>query len=766
MDADRFRIVENAFEEALGLGEDQRNRFLQELSQRDADLADRVAAMLKADGQADDPLGQAIQAEGEQSSVPSPDRIGPFEVLRKLGEGGMGVVYLCRRETEDFEQLLAVKRLNASVDSELAHYRLTVERRLLASLKHPHIAQFVDGGQDADGTPYVAMEFVDGDCITDYAQSRVLSREDQVELFLNLCEAVQFAHQNLIIHRDIKSANVLIENDGRLKLLDFGIAKLIGEPTDTKDETVMTVAGAMTPHYASPEQIRGESVTPLTDVYSMGVLLYELLSGHRPYDIQTRRPTEIEKIICLTEPAPPLPTARGREGDLNSIVAKAMHKEPARRYQSAGQLAEDLQRWLEGRAVEARPDSAAYRLSVFARRHPLGLGLSALIAVMLVGFSGAMAWQAHQLALERDRAAREATVANETAEFLIGLFSVSDPRVTNPADVRARDLLDQAAQELPEALDSDPLMRAQLMHVIGLAFANLGEDERGTELLARALELRAQHAGTDSAELADSRNRLGNVHRRYGRLQEAEPLLVQALEWREGQGIIDHDLADSWNNVGLLQNDLGWYERSEKSLRHAIDLHRQAGGEDTTRVASPLHNLSLALRRQGRFDAARDAAMESVAIKKSTEWSQSSLAVTLAVLANIERELGMLDSAFAHSEESLALRREVFGDDNVRIASGLVTHGRLLADLGRQEEGLVLMRQAIALHEAAGSLDEYRAAAPQRSLALLLLEVGEAEEAAYWGLRALEIAARELPESSPELGRFEWPPQSESSSRI
>ena len=765
MDAARFRTIEQAFEKALNLNAQERRRFLSQLAEADADLAERVQAMLDADECINDPLYQAIRTEGSKTEQALPEQIGPFVVLRKLGEGGMGVVYLCKRAAEDFEQLLAVKRLNATMDSELAHHRLRVERRVLASLRHAHIAQFVDGGEDRDGAPFVAMEFVDGEPIDDYVQSQDLPREDRVRLFLDLCGAVQFAHRNLIIHRDIKSANVLIQSDGNLKLLDFGIAKLIGDDRQGVDETVMTVAGAMTPHYASPEQIRGEAVTPLTDVYSLGVLLYELLSGHRPYDIQTRRPTEVEKIICLTEPAPPLPTARGRDGDLNSIVAKAMHKEPARRYQSAGQLADDLQRWLEGRAVEARPDSAAYRLSVFARRHPLGLGLSALIAVMLVGFSGAMAWQAHQLALERDLSAREAAVATETAEFLIGLFEVSDPRVTNPADVRARDLLDQAAEELPEALASDPLMRAQLMHVIGLAFANLGEDERGTELLAQALELREQHAGADSAELADSRNRLGNVHRRYGRLQQAESLLVQALEWREGQGIVDHDLADSYNNVGLLQNDLGWYERAEDSLRHAIDLHRQAGGEDTTRVAAPLHNLALSLRRQERYQEAREAALESVAIKKSIEWSQSSLAATLAVLANTERDLGMLDSALAHSEESLALRREVFGDNNVRITSGLVTHGRLLADLGRQAEGLAMMRQAIALHEAAGSLDDYRAADPQRSLASLLKEMGEGEEAAYWGLRALEIAERELPESSPELERFEWPPQSESSSR-
>ncbi|AKS41080.1 serine/threonine-protein kinase [Wenzhouxiangella marina] len=761
MDARRFQELESLFEQALAAAPEQRQQLIESVNERDPELGEQLIAMLAADAADEDILRSTVQAEAARDL---PDSIGPFTVLRKLGEGGMGVVYLCQRQAADFEQRLAVKRLNAAVDSDLARARLKIERRVLASLHHAHIAQFIDGGEEEDGRPWVAMEFVDGQTIETYAREQHLDKAQRVRLFLDLCAAVQFAHQHLIVHRDIKSANVLIEQDGTLKLLDFGIAKLLGDEQGGADETVLTVAGAMTPHYASPEQVRGEPVTPLTDVYSLGVVLYELLAERKPYEIQTRRPTEIEKIICLTEPPPPLSTRRGREGDLNSIVLKAMHKEPARRYQSAGQLAEDLQRWLDGQAVQARPDSRAYRFSVFARRHPVGLGLSALIVIMLVGFSGVMGWQAHQLALERDRAAREAQVATETADFLIELFGVSDPRVTNPADVRARDLLEQAAEELPEALDSDPLMRAQLMHVIGLAFSNLGEDERGTELLTQALALRETHAGPNSPEVADSLNRLGNVHRRYGRLQQAEALLVRALEWREARGDIDYDLADSWNNVGLLQNDLGWYERAEASLRRAIELHRIADGPDTVRVASPLHNLALSLRRQGDYEAARDVALESVAIKKSTEWSQTSLAVTLAVLANIERELGMLDSAFAHSEESLTLRRSVYGDNNVLLASGLVTHGRLLADLGRQEEGLALMRQAIALHDSAGSLDQYRAADPQRALALLLLEMGEEEEAEYWGLRALEIAERELPAGSPELERFDWP-LNQSSSR-
>jgi serine/threonine-protein kinase len=750
MKADAFIELERRFHEALELDEDGRQAIIDELKGQDPELGARLEAMLAADDQGVDPMTRLIARSGEAAL---PESIGPFRVLKRLGEGGMGVVYLCRRDDEDFEQLLAVKRLNAAADSPTARERLRIERRLLAGLRHPHIAQLVDGGEEADGTPFVAMEYVDGVPILHYAEREALDAAGRVRLFLGLCQAVQFAHQNFVVHRDIKPANVMIDRAGHLKLLDFGIAKLLEERTGG-DRTVLTVAGAMTPHYASPEQVRGEAVTPLSDVYSLGVVLYELLSGRRPYEIGTRRPTEIERIVCRHEPPSPLPGGRGRNGDLNCIVARAMHKAPERRYASAAQLAEDLERWLDGRPVQARPDSAGYRLRTFARRHPFGVAASTLLTVLLIAFSAAMTWQAGQLALQRDRAEQEARIANETADFLVELFATSDPRETNPAEVTARDLLERAAGRLPAELESDPLMRARLMHVIGLAFANLGDDIRGTELLAGALALREAHAGPDSPETADSLNRLGNVHRRFGRLVQAEPMLVRALEWRRDHGAVDHDLADSYNNVGLLRNELGWYEQAEAALREAIDLHRRVGGPATTQAAAPLHNLALSLRSQGRLDAARQAALDSLALKRPNDWSLSSLANTLAVLAGIERRRGDLPAALAASTESLQLREQVFGRDNVMIASGLATHAGILHALSRKESAESLYREALALHERAGSADSLRAADIQLGYARFLQQVGRTGEAAAFMARARAVAQRELPPDSPELARF------------
>jgi serine/threonine-protein kinase len=757
MNTGRFRDLSAWFEQALMLDDGERRQLLQNLEKEDAQLAARLSAMLAADDAGTDPVAEAISLGRDPTAPALPANIGPFRILSKLGEGGMGVVYLGLRKTADFEQLLAIKRLNAAVDSELARQRLRIEQRVLASLRHPHIAQFVDGGEDVDGTPFVAMEYVEGTALLDHVRTHALSTRERVKLFLDLCQAVHFAHQHLVVHRDIKAGNVLIDTHGTLKLLDFGIAKLIGEERGGSDETVLTVAGAMTPHYASPEQIRGEPVTPLTDIYSLGVLLYELLAGQRPYTIDTRRPTEIEKIICLTEPAPPLPTQRGREGDLNSIVLKAMHKDGERRYQSAAQLAEDLQRWLDERPVLARPDSAGYRLRTFLRRHPFGVAASSTIALLLIAFSVGMAWQAHRLALERDRAERQAQVATETSDFLIDLFQASDTRETNPEDLRARDLLDRAAERIRTELDSDPLMRAQLMQVIGLAYTHQGMESAAIPLLTEALDIREAQLGPDHALVAYSLNRLGNALRTFGRMTEAEPMLVRALAWREANGEVDHNLADSYNNVGLIQQELGWYDRAEQSLRHAIALHRQAGGSETAQAAPPLHNLALSLRSQLRLEEARLAAMESIAIKRRGESSMDSLAVTLAVLARIERQLGNLDAALVASEESLGLREQVFGRDSIRIASGLATHADVLSDFQEFAQAEALFLEALDLHRLNGSERSLGSASIRLDFAHFLQARGRHDEAASVWLDALSIAEQHLPANAPKLERYRSP---------
>ncbi len=750
-----FRRLDALFNQALEMDAGSRDDLLRELEVESAELAARLRAMLRAADSDADPLRASVDRAVQTLAPTLPARIGPFEVLRRLGEGGMGAVFLCQRGDGDFTQLVAVKRLGSAAGSASVRQRLALERRLLARLRHPHIAQFIDGGEDADGTPYVAMEYVEGQRIDRHAEEQALDRAARLRLFQQLCAAVQFAHANLIVHRDIKPDNVLVDRHGEVKLLDFGIAKLLGEAETT--ESAPTMAGAMTPHYASPEQVRGEPVSQASDVYSLGVLLYELLSGQRPYRIDSTRPSEIERIVCEQQPTP-LSQLSGRRGgaarDMDAILGKAMHKQAERRYDSAALLSEDIGHWLQGLPVQARPDSAGYRLRTLLRRHPLGAAAAALMLLVLVGFAGAMAWQAERVARERDLAQREARISQETADFLIELFGASDPRVAGAGDLRARDLLEAGAERLPGAMASDPLARARLLQVIGLAYANLGDDAQATALMTDALRLREQHAGPDGADVADSLNRLGDVHRRFGRLAEAETMLVRALDWRLRNGPVDSDLADSHNNVGLLQNDLGHHAQAEVTLRGAIALHRQVGGEDTAAVISPLHNLAQSLRAQGRLDEARLAAAESVQRKRRAGTAAASLANTLAVLANIERDSGQLDQALEHASESLALRRGVFGDDSPMIVPGLIAQANVLAALGRDADARRHYLQAMSLHQQPGQGDTLGAANSHLSYGRFLLDRSEFEAARQHIERAHRIASGQLADGSPALERY------------
>jgi serine/threonine-protein kinase len=700
-------------------------------------------------------LRASVQRAQAEVATALPAQIGPFEVIRRLGQGGMGQVFLCRRGHSEFDQLLAVKRL-ANTGDRLVGARLRLERQVLAALRHPHIAQFIDGGEDADGTPWVAMEYVDGEPIDCHADAHKLDWRARVRLFMQLVDAVQYAHRNLVVHRDLKPDNVMVNVHGQVKLLDFGIAKLLDERGGPDGPANPTMAGAMTPHYASPEQVRGEAVTQASDLYSLGVLLYELLAGDRPYRIESQRPAEVERIVCVSEPGPPSRRAglRGAAArDLDAIVLKCLHKVPERRYGSAAQLGEDLQHWLRGQPVQARPDSAAYRIGSFVRRHPFGVATASVLALLITGFAAVMTWQAQLLASERDVAAREAQVAKETADFLIELFGSTDPRVSDPADLRARDLLDTAAERLPQALGSDPLARARLLHTIGLAYANMGEDERGTALLEQALELRQRHAGADRTEVVDSLNRLGNIHRRFGRLQQAEEMLLAALKWRARNQPVDADLADSYNNVGLLQSDLGHYQSAEENLRLAITLHRQVAGADAAQAASPLHNLAIVLRRLQRNDAALDTALEALALKRGGGSTAVSIANTLAILATIERQRGELESALNYSSESLSLRREAYGSNNPMIASGLLTHAGILAEQGQDDAAAELYDQAIALHRQAEQEDSLAAARAYLELGKFLHARGD-QKALQWLQRAHAIADQRYPADSPARQPF------------
>ena len=387
MTSERWQQVREILYSASRLDAGARAEYLQQHCAGDASLREEVERLLSALEQA----AGFLEKEPGGAAKSSELRIGPYIVLGQAGRGGMGVVYPAVREG-DYRQEVAIKLVRAGAETEFLVTRFRLERQALAMLNHPNIARLLDGGTIPDGRPYLVMEWVEGQPITEYCQARSLGVRERLNLFLSVCEAVEHAHRNLVVHRDLKPSNILITADGTPKLLDFGIAKIFS-PDAAEETPTTTLAGLrlLTPEYASPEQVRGEAVTTATDVYSLGAVLYEVLTDRRPLKMESRTPAEIERTVCTEEPAPPSEvtetvcvTARELRGDLDNIAGKALQKEPGRRYGSAGQFAEDIRRYLQGLTVMARKDTFWYRSGKFARRHRAGVAAASRSGVFLM----------------------------------------------------------------------------------------------------------------------------------------------------------------------------------------------------------------------------------------------------------------------------------------------------------------------------------------------------------------------------------------------
>ena len=533
----------------------------------------------------------------------------------------MGRVFLAVRTGEGFEKRVALKVLRPGLEGDDLLRRFRSERRILSSLEHPNIATLLDGGTTSDGRPYVVMEYVDGDTLVRHCDRAGLSVRQRLELFRKVCEAVEYAHQRLVVHRDIKPSNILVTRDGEPKLLDFGIAKLLDdERSELSIALTRTGMALFTPEYASPEQVRGEAITTASDVYSLGALLYEVLSGARPHRFETLRATEVERVVCELLPPPPSSAVNGRdgrwrrqlEGDLDMIALMALRKEPERRYASVADLSEDIERYLEGLPVSARRDSFGYRSGKFLRRHAFAVTASAALLVLVVGFGVVMAVQARRIARQRDIARRETIVAREVSEFLVDLFEVSDPNENVGNEVKARSLLDRGASQIVSELDSDPLVRAALMDTMGRAYEALGLAQEALPLLEGAYRLREN----DPATLPQTASRLGSVLIAHGRYEDAERLLREGVEGALANNPGDEHaafegrvmLATFLQRIGRLPEAL---EIAESAHADAVRIH----GNEHLHVAASLSALGVVLQDLDRLAEAEERLLQSFEIR-------------------------------------------------------------------------------------------------------------------------------------------------------
>jgi serine/threonine protein kinase/tetratricopeptide (TPR) repeat protein len=789
MTPERRRQIEELFEAALDLGDAERAHFVDVHCAGDAELRAEVNSLLRAHDRDEGVLDGA--APGVASSPPERppaygwgDLIGPYRLHRELGRGGMGVVYFAERDDGQFRRQVALKLLR-DPDPRLSA-RIIGERQILASLQHPNIAALLDGGAAPDGRPYLVVEYVNGLPIDVYCDRMRLSIANRVRLFISVARAIDYAHRNLIIHRDLKPSNILVTTDGQVKLLDFGIAKLLN-PTLGRGELALTQPDqrALTPEYASPEQVRGEPLSTSSDVYSLGVVLYELLTGHQPYRLEGCTTPEMLERVCETDPEPPsvrvlrmarkahargserdiTPAAiaqarattterlrRSLQGDLDAIVMMALRKEPGGRYGSAELLVEDLANHLDGRPVRALRGSRTYRFKKLVRRHRRAAVAATLVTVSLLSGATLAMWQARVAGLERDRAERALTEAegallqsNEVTTFLLGLFEAGDPNASPGLEITARDLVRRGVARADELADQ-PLVQARMLRVMGSVYESLGRYDEARDLTERALRTREAHPGTAEPEAAEMLVQLARIMRKRSAYDSAGALLARAADLqRRTLGPAHPKLAETLTWMLHIAVFLGDLEASERHAREALDILRSALGPDHTLVSNSLTSLGTILRRRGKIAEAEAMFREALTLRDRTGTAETleGSADMLQLGALLRDETGELEEAEALHLRALEIRRRVVGGFHDELVWPLVSLGLLLADKGDHARAEPLLQEALALRQRAFGPAHPSVAETMYNMARFLRVAGRYREAESY-LREALTQEREL----------------------
>jgi tetratricopeptide (TPR) repeat protein/predicted Ser/Thr protein kinase len=704
------------FAEALDLPEDERAGLLAARTASDPALRAAVERLLQLAAQPAPAFDAAMAADAahhartrlappSSSAFTDPvdgQRIGAWRVVRRIGRGGMGTVFLVKRADGQYEQRGALKLVHANAAAADAHQRFARERRILASLDHANIARLLDGGQTEDGRLYFVMEYVEGRPIDRFCDGTRATIDRRLELFQEVCAGVQHAHDRLVVHRDLKPSNILVTDTGDVKLLDFGIAKLLS-PDASAPETRL-----LTPEYASPEQWRGEPVAIASDVYQLGLLLYELLTGQPAQTLTGETPRSFERIVC--EATPPLPSARARaagaatraarrvsaprlaralSGDLDTIILFALRKEPARRYASARDLADDVRRHREGRPVRARGDAAGYRMAKFVGRHRVAV---AIAAMALVAITVAMVF----IAGERWRTAREATYAERVEDMLVELFSLPQPGARE-GPPRAKHYVDQAVTLVRTQFHGQPERQGRLLGQLGRAYSALGHYETAIGVLRQAVALRETPAGTRQPGLAQALEWLGQVEIYAGQYEQAEATLRRALAIRQAEnGVTAASTTSSMLELGDLLHTQGRLSEAERMLGDAIPILRAQPA--TLPLARALTDFGNVLRDRGRLAASEASYRESLALFRKVLPARTAQVplteIYLSRLLIMRGEPGDLAGADAMLTTGLATLRGMFEDEHPLTALALKELGYLRIEQGRLADGDARLQEA------------------------------------------------------------------------
>ncbi|NIT51408.1 MAG: tetratricopeptide repeat protein, partial [candidate division Zixibacteria bacterium] len=714
---------------------------------------------------------------------PEDQQIGVYRIIRQIGSGGMGAVYLAKRTDGQFEQQVALKLIKRGMDSEAILRRFNNERQIQATLQHPNIARLLYGGLSDDGQPYFTMEYVEGEPITTYCDHHKLSVEDRLRLFTVVCTAVQYAHRNLIVHRDLKPNNILVTGDGIVKLLDFGIAKVLTDQTSDANYLTVTQTGypIMTPEYASPEQVRGEPITTATDIYSLGIILYELLSGRRPYDLPSRSPAEIERIIIDSEPPKPSTACtqarstvkgdsnflnaeligqlrkmhperlkRRLKGDLDNICLMALRKEPERRYTSVEQFKEDIERHLQGLPVKARQDTIGYRTQKFVRRHRVGLMI--MLSFLLI-VSGLIGFYTFQLSRERDRARLEARKAKQVSNFLTGLFEISDPGESKGETITARELLDRGAQRIETELSDQPEIKATMLQVIGRVYGSLGLYQKTKAQLRKSLEIQAELYGNDHPETAKVKMLLGNLYHTLGQYPLADSLLRTSLRvFQKSSPQYLGEKAQALFYLANLQHDKGEYDKTKTLYEEALKIRTSLYGKVHLEVAESQTWLAKLFQDKGQYHAADTLFQEALKTRRTLLGELNpAVTQTMRFLAFLRQDQGKLEEAERLFREALEIDKKILGEDHAELASDLFYLGTLLHNKGDHLQAEPLLRKVLEKDIQAFGENHPYIALDRNNLAGVLNALGKYTEAENLYREALELQINILGNEHPEV---------------
>lgn len=671
-----------------------------------------------------------------------PNQIGLYEIKRRIGFGGMGEVYLAGRIGEKFNQNIALKLMRHGVTSKNQAYRFEQERSILSSLNHPNIARLLDGGISDDGRSYFVMEYVDGIPITEYCKKNKCDLEQRLNLFKQVCKAVQYAHSNFIVHRDLKPENLLVDKEGMVKILDFGIAKMIDDSLD-EQSLLQTNSGLrmLSLKYAAPEQITLGPITTATDVYALGTLLYELVTDTHPLQLKNKSLHETEYIIRNTDPLrPSFVTNRWPlklKGDLDAIILKALRKETSERYDSAQNMLDDIERFENSLPVSARHDSLIYRSRKFLKRHSLPLSFMSFILILIIGFT---LFYTQRISQEKRFAELQAQKAEQVTMFLMDMFEASNPTETGGEILNARDMLERGEAEA-ETLEGYPEIKAQMYEVIGEIYRRLGQYNRSERLLRQSLSIRQDIYGNYHIETVSSLDKLGLLLINKGEFNVADSLLTEALQIRENH--IESSppgLAATLSNLAFVTRRKGEHEEAEKLYRRSLELRRDHLGENHPLTIENMSSLGVILHNTGKYRETEAIYRELLQrrqqllspIHPDVAISQNSLGALMMNLGNYEEADSLLNRA-------LVVRQKLYGDQHPFVAMTLNNLGLSSLEQNKLREAENYITEAYKIRLEQLGRTSTNTAISKFTLAKLMLKTEQPDSAVTLYNQAYEI---------------------------